>query len=322
MRNKHVKKAKEVAGGLFGFCETEHYSSGGGNHTDDNHTGKAVVTQMALNSLEPRHMLKGEIINLFASHLDYVHGQEKDPDIESLSVDFWDYLTSYGAEETVKKWGIDPFERKIICMPACVGCHWRLVVLLNPARVLENCGYLCCILGLDSLTGDERLIKSKAPLIRDWLNRKWNKCFPNKKEDPFTAGTMPSFAPSVPKQGSGIGESMNDCGIHTMLAMRMMYKMRGKDFLASSGTDDAWFTKDLRKISKSDGKYGDNEVIRLRKDTAEFIRRLSNCQKELRMASSAVGEDVSDADDDDDSCVLEVCSYGENLCRICGSGMT
>ena len=314
---------KELADGLFGFCETECYSSaGGGNHNHKEREDKTLVTEIALNSLKPRHMLKGEIINLFAIHLDYGHGQEKDPDIETLPVDFWNYLTSHGVQETVRAWKIDPFQRKILCIPICEGCHWRLVVLLNSAFFLDKTtGPLCCILGLDSPTGDERLVKSKASLIHAWLNIKRNKSFPHRKQNPFMEQTMPSFAPRVPKQGIGIGASMNDCGIHTMLAMRMMYKIPRKEFPGSGGTDDAWFTKDLRNISESKGKYGDNEVLHLRKDAAEFIRRLSNCQKERRVASSAVGENDSD-DDDDENGVLEVCNCGEQSCRICGTGMT
>ena len=250
---------------LFGYNET--YSSGG----DPERTRKRQKYQVSvdsedLKSLQPGHMLKGAVINLFIKHLDYGNNQEKDSNIETYSTDFYPMLCKEGIEKVMTWQGIDPFNRKIINLPICFGNHWRLVVLLNPGSVLDSSptGPMCCILGFDSLTGDDRLIGSKAPLIRAWLNAKWNATYPSEKVNPFNEVTMPAHAPSNLKQST---LNVNDCGVHTMLMLRMMYKLRTYDF---SKREDAWFTRDFRGRCG----YGSEEVTAMRKSTTLFIERL------------------------------------------------
>ena len=76
-----------------------------------------------LKSLQPGHMLKGAVINLFIKHLDYGNNQEKDSNIETYSTDFYPMLCKEGIEKVMTWQGIDPFNRKIINLPICFGNH-------------------------------------------------------------------------------------------------------------------------------------------------------------------------------------------------------
>ena len=105
---------------------------------------------------------------------------------------------------------------------------------------------------------------------------------------------MPAYAPSVPKERQGV----NECGVHTMLAMRMMYSLRKKEFLRDRNGGEPWFTKDFRKVCG----YGAKEVIEFRKAAEVFIRRFSDYQKEVE-AHAVTGYE---SDESDESGVLEV----------------
>ena len=267
--NDTVQRVRLLSEDLF--AHNEIYSDGGDiGYSQSRRKFRVAIDSDDLKSLRPGHMLKGGVINFFIKHLDYGNEQEKDANIETYSTDFYPMLSNGGIQNVLNFQKINSFSRKILNMPVCFGNHWRLIVSLNPGHVLDSSatGPMCCILGFDSCTGDERLIQSKAPLIRAWLNAKWGKTYPKKRSDPFNEITMPAFAPSICKQST---VTVNECGIHTMLALRMMYKLRSYDFCKG---ENRWFTRDFRKKCG----YGQAEVIELRKATSTYINRLHHLQ--------------------------------------------
>lgn len=288
-----------ASSGLFSFDDKGGFTppQGGGNAP----TGQLAVGKDDRLTLRPRFMVGSTIVNFFAKHLDHSHRWDTGRSIRIYTTEFFIALENCSWSKRELKWKMgNPFEEKIILVPLCYASHWRLLVLLNCGNVLDNdmAGPMCCILGVDSLSSDDRKVETKAVLIRAWLNAQWSKWHPNQPPNPFTPSTMPSFAPRSPKQM--INQSINDCGIYVMMGMKRMYHLREESFLK----EHPWFTRNFHR--RTEPPYGLPEALDLRNKTAAFIDRLSNLQK------STLSAQADEADDSD----LEVCDCGN--CTICG----
>ncbi|KAL3916484.1 MAG: hypothetical protein SGILL_005156 [Bacillariaceae sp.] len=281
------EKTMEFANILFPSEECER-AANVGRPTAINPSG---IRQKDLNSLADRTMLNGQVIDVFrkACYVANQHGEASNWEI--YPTDFYRLLKSHeGTNQEFKKWKTlsSPFTRKFICIPLCAGVHWRLLVLINPSEILNETinAPMCCILALDSSSSTVQKAENKSGLLRDWLNAEWNRSLPDQKKDPFTARSFPSFAPSVPQQGN---DANNDCGIHTMLAIRGMLKLRDQPLLKSSSD---WFTKDLRKLSGFSHKA--NEARAFRREFREFIHQLKRESITSKRKAGSISDGAGD----------------------------
>jgi len=108
--------------------------------------------------------------------------------------------------DTVERWfkGLNIFQKKYIFVPINDSLHWTLIVIINPGLLgsrHSNSDEISCILFLNSLKTNKKVLSRYCKLIRAWLNKEWLRI--NKKgvsgnlptEDIFTEENMPVYVP-------------------------------------------------------------------------------------------------------------------------------
>lgn len=226
-----------------------------------------VLHQTQINTVGDRKMVSSKVIDWYRMHLMYTSQQQE---VLIYGSGFAAMLQHDGPETCADyKRGPKPFQGqpKFLLFPWAEASHWRLVVAVNPASVLDqaNNGKLCCILYLDSCTSIETQAEGKAKLIRDYLNLVWKKQFPDKPQNPFNTDSMPVDSPSVPQQRTN-RQNISDCGIYTMLSMFYIVQLR-----ATSPND--WFKCERRGPIFD---YLPANATSFRGNAIEFFRRLAD----------------------------------------------